>query len=191
MALAYVNEKGETYYLHRGVTKTGKPKFYFSKKDSGELADKLPRGFEIYETPNGQVLLRKKTRPLISEQEIKLVKQGVAKLARLKYFKVEAKKNALLVHLPDQDPAEIVEIFSGVLIMSPVKAEELAAKRASYSPVLRFVLVNEEKRLFDADRWCWRGSIDGWIELDFNKPLDRLVKKFCPHLGKESFFELF
>src|SRR5207253_845660 len=35
------NAKGETYYLHQGTTKTGKPKYYFSMESNGELAPKF------------------------------------------------------------------------------------------------------------------------------------------------------
>ncbi len=42
-------------------------------------------------------------------------------------------------------------------------------------------------------RWCFRGSIDRWIDLyesgSEGKPAD-LVKRFCPYIGQESFFEL-
>jgi len=32
MAITHVNTKGKTYYLHQGVTKTGKPKYHFTMK---------------------------------------------------------------------------------------------------------------------------------------------------------------
>ena len=36
MAITYTNRKGKTYYLHEGVTKKGKPRYYFSLKDEGQ-----------------------------------------------------------------------------------------------------------------------------------------------------------
>ena len=59
--------------------------------------------------------------------------------------------------------------------------------------VMRFTLVDEEARTFRVQRWCFRGSIDRWIDLYLagsEGNLKDLVKKFCPHIGKESFFEL-
>jgi hypothetical protein len=32
MTVQHVNRKGQTYYLHQGQTKSGKPKYYFSMK---------------------------------------------------------------------------------------------------------------------------------------------------------------
>jgi hypothetical protein len=60
----------------------------------------------------------------------------------------------------------------------------------TYSTMLRFTLVDAGRRLFDAERWCFRGSIDDWIEPGGPKPLDALLKTYVPHLGQESFFEL-
>jgi hypothetical protein len=59
--------------------------------------------------------------------------------------------------------------------------------------VLRFTLVDEDDRTFHAQRWCFRGSVDDWIGLwssGGDGPLTDLVKRFCPHVGRESFYEL-
>ena len=190
MAVQHINRQGVAYFLHRGLTKTGKPRYYFARGSDGELAEKVPPGHEIYENPNGQVFLRKKTPQFFPAPELKLVKDAVAKLAGLKYFQVEAKKNAIVVYLPDENPANAARALSGLLGASPAQVEKYVAKKSHYSPVLRFVLVDEAKRLFDVDRWCWLGSIDDWFNLSFGEKLPTLVAKYCPHLGKESFFEL-
>lgn len=59
MTIQHVNRKGDTYYLHQAKTKTGKPKWFFSTKQTGDLAQAVPGGYEIYENPNAQVFLRK------------------------------------------------------------------------------------------------------------------------------------
>ena len=51
MGLEYVNRCGDRYYLLQGKTKTGKPKYYVSRKCNGEPVDKMPEGFEFYEHP--------------------------------------------------------------------------------------------------------------------------------------------
>jgi len=45
--IQYKNRKNQTYYLLKSVTKTGKPKYFFSMNGTGALADKVPDGFEI------------------------------------------------------------------------------------------------------------------------------------------------
>jgi len=72
-----VNRKGDRYYLHQGRTKTGKPKYFFSKKSEGELCGQLPDGFEIYESPRGQVYCRRIQPKLITEQEIEVVREAI------------------------------------------------------------------------------------------------------------------
>lgn len=42
MSITYTNRKGRTYYLCQGVTKTGKPRYYFTAKAEGNLADRVP-----------------------------------------------------------------------------------------------------------------------------------------------------
>ena len=52
MPLTHVNRKRDTYYLHAGKTRTGKPRYWFSTKADGDLVDAIPEGFEIYENPD-------------------------------------------------------------------------------------------------------------------------------------------
>ncbi len=70
--LSYTNRAGKTYFLYQGVTRTGKPRFYFSSKEKteAESVHSIPDGYEIYERPeSGQVFLRKAMLRLISEDE--------------------------------------------------------------------------------------------------------------------------
>ena len=73
MLVTYTNRKGDLYYLHVGKTKTGKNKYFFSKKKEGVLALEIPEGYEIYENVNAQVFLRKIQPKIILDQEIAMV----------------------------------------------------------------------------------------------------------------------
>ena len=59
MATIYTNSKNIQYYLHKGKTKTGKDKFYLSQKKEGAIDEPTPKGYEVYENPNGQFFIRK------------------------------------------------------------------------------------------------------------------------------------
>lgn len=59
MAVTHVNRYRDTYHLHVGRTKAGKPKYWFAKNTDGDLADSIPDGYEVYENPDAQVFLRK------------------------------------------------------------------------------------------------------------------------------------
>lgn len=187
MAIQHVNRRGDTYYLHCGKTKTGKPKWFFSTKKDGNLADAVPEGYEVYENPNAQVFLRKLVPQLVTPEEIATVEQGI----RVKHFIVEAKKDAIVVFLPHQDADSLAERLRplmpfGMGFPSAFQVEQ----HSHYTPMMRFILRDKERRRFSVERWCFLGSIDTWFPLAAADELSNQVKKFVPHLGKESFFEL-
>lgn len=64
------------------------------------------------------------------------------------------------------------------------------AKLFTYSPMLRFTLTAEAERKYLVERYCFLGGIDDWIDLEPPMSLEKIVKKYCIHLGKESFFDL-
>jgi len=66
-------------------------------------------------------------------------------------------------------------------------------QNAHFTPVFRFTLVDPQERLFIAERFCFRGSIDDWMGLCNGGPdsLRTLAKRYVRHLGEDSFYELF
>ena len=156
----HVNRKGDVYYLHEGQTKTGKPKYFFSKQAAGNLCSQIPDGFEVYENVRGQVFCRRIQPKLISDEEVAVVREAIRKCGKEYLAAVEVKKKDIIAY-----------------------EREL--------PVLRFTLKDDVERLYSANRWCFRGSIDDWWELIFApKPLAELAARYCPHIGEESFYEL-
>ena len=95
MPVQHINKKGQTFYLHQGITKTGKPKYFFSMKVEETLGDKIPEGFEIYENPNAQVFLRKIQPKIITDEEIRLVERGIKQYSKLKYYQIDVKNSSL------------------------------------------------------------------------------------------------
>src|SRR5437899_2787853 len=53
MGIEYVNRRGERYYLLQGKTKTGKPKYYVSRKAEGVPVEQMPEGYELHENRSG------------------------------------------------------------------------------------------------------------------------------------------
>ncbi len=159
-AVQHVNRKCDTYYLHQGRTKTGKPKYFFSRQSEGELCRQLPDEFEIYENPRGQVFCRRIQPKLIREQEIEAVRDAIRNCGKQLFAGVDVKKKDIIIY----------------------EREDACFK---------FSLCDDDKRLFAASRWCFLGSIDGWFPLCSRPaPLSQLAKKYCRHIGEESFFEL-
>jgi hypothetical protein len=59
MPITHTSRNGKTYNLHTGPKRCGGTQHYFSTKPTGTLAQRLPEGFEVYETVNAQVYLRR------------------------------------------------------------------------------------------------------------------------------------
>jgi len=143
------------------MTKKGVAKYWFSKKEGDNLPSEIPQGFEIYENPNGQVFLRKISPLIFKTDEIESVKNAIPKDVN---YKIDIKKNLLTIHVSEGD------IY--------------------YQPLMRFILLDENNRIFEAQRYCFCGSVDDWIELSISEDLKSLAKKCCYHIGKDSFFDL-
>jgi hypothetical protein len=191
MPIQYVNRKGQTYYLHQKETKTRRINYFFSLKKVGKLVDEIPDGYEIYENPNGRVFLRKITPQIIKDSEKSIVENGIKKFSDLKFYVVDVKGKTINIFTPDQDIDALIDIMTNGSIL-PVKSkfEKVLSDVATYSPVMQFVLIDQEKRIFITKRFCYLGSVDDWIEIGEPGKLENLVKKYVRHLSKDLYFEL-
>jgi len=77
---------------------------------------------------------------------------------------VEAKGDKIIVHTPDQEvDDEFVSRLSPFAQLRGIDVRQYMGKRASFTPMMRFVLSDKEERTFYTERFCFRGSIDDWI----------------------------
>jgi hypothetical protein len=185
MPVAYVNRRRETYYLHAGTTKTGKPRYWFSTKADGDLVDSIPEGDEIYENPGSQVFLCKTKPQVVTPDEVSVVEDGLERYAPGQNCIVDVQKEHIVVYHAERVTLDLEDFGFGI--------RPLPVRYRDYMKVMRFTLTDEKTRSFRVQRWCFRGSIDRWIDLYLagsDGKLSDLVRKFCPHIGKESFFEL-
>jgi hypothetical protein len=185
MSVTHVNRKRDTYYLHAGKTKTGKPRYWFSTKADGDLVESTPEGYEVYENPDAQVFLRKIVPQLITPTEVAVVEEGLKRFAPGQNCIVDIQGEQIVVHHAERIAFNVKGFGFGLT--------ELPTFNQRYMKVMRFTLVDEKSRTFRVQRWCFRGSIDRWINLWESRSeakLADLVKRFCPHIGQESFFEL-
>lgn len=190
MGIQHKARTGKTYYLHIGQGKSGKPNYFFSTEPEGPLVNSVPEGFEIYENIGGQVFLRRKTAKLITEEELGLVKEALKRYAEEWRYKVEVKKTAVIIYEASDNSAMLERIALPWISKATIK--QSAIQSANYTAVMRFVLDDPEKRLFLAERFCFRGSVDDWIDIgDSAQTLPVVLKKFIKHLGKESIFDLY
>lgn len=187
--IEYTNRKGKTYCLHVGTTKKGNPRYHFSMETSGELFKEIPEGYEVYENPNAQVFLRKIQPKEILDEEIAVLEKELRVHAKPTKYIIDVRGKVITIFWMSQSGPEmgVHSSFFGLARM-----EELYERHAYFTPVFRFTLVDQQERLFIAERFCFRGFIDDWMHLADGgpDPLETLATRYSKHLGKESFYAL-
>lgn len=192
MAVTYTNRRGKTYYLYQGQTSKGNPKYHFSQsQESDNPVDAIPTGYEIYENPNGQVFLRRIPAQIITAEEVTAARDGMRKYSHLERFIIDVRKDAILVYTPDQDADLLLEAFSSLAGRIPRGAQERLEAILTYSPMLRFVLVDKTNRLFQTYRFSFLGDIDDWLPIGTPGALPALLQEYAPHLEQDSYYELY
>jgi hypothetical protein len=156
MPVTHVNRKRDTYYLHVGKTKTGKPKYWFAKSTEGELLESIPEGYEVYENPDAQVFLRKIVPQLVIPAEVAVVEEGLKRYAPGQNCLVDVQGEQIVVYHAERVSLDLEGFGFGLT--------ELPTFNRRYVKVMRFTLIDEKDRSFRVQRWCFRGSIDRWID---------------------------
>jgi hypothetical protein len=189
MPFTYTTRRGKTYYLHTGPKRGGGIQHYVSTDPKGPAAAALPEGFELYETPNGQVYLRKKKPTRIQPAELALIEKELQKHQTSKHrYLAEVSDNKIVLHEGDTNIDTLREIN---MRFSAPGLEEYAVLNAYYVPVMRFVLQDEAQRSFAPERYCFRGSVEDWISIGEPDQLRKLTAKFLKHLGRDSIYDLY
>lgn len=188
MPFSHTSRTGKTYHLYTGPKRGGGTQHYLSTKPTGTPAERLPEGFEVYETVNGQVYLRRQQPKLIDDQELECLRRRLAQPRPGHRYRLEVRGDTITLHESSRGPglAEVISPF-----LSPGRLADLEDRFAHYQPIMRFLLVNAERRLFAPERYCFRGSVDDWISIGAPEPLEKLAAKYLKHLGHDSLYELY
>ena len=193
MPYQHTNRRGDVYYI-QAKERGDKIAYSAARKPTGKMLDHVPEGYEIYEKPeSAQVFVRKIKPTKILPIERQLVETAIRTLAKLEHFILDVEANSIVVYLTEANPDASFGILRAMAPMSPDQAQSMKdfiIGHAMYSKMMRFVLTDQKSRTFAVERWCFLGSIDNWFFLAGGNMLAELVKKYVPHLGKESFFEL-
>lgn len=191
MPFTYVNRRGETYYLHIGKTKTGKPKYTFSRSSEGVLADELPAEYEIREQVTGQISVRLAKPQLITDEEVRELEHAVAQIVPANRFLVDRNEKLLTVYVLDLDDecADTLRQIGGPFLTEE-RVEEYICQRGRYEHTFRFQLFDAKWRVFQTQRYCYRGSVDAWINLGGPGFLPDLAETYLKHIGQMSYYDL-
>ena len=195
MPITYTNRKGITYYLCRGVTKTGKPRFFFAREPQGEPVEQLPDGYAISESVNGVVSLTRARPSQILPDEVAAVEAELRRLPDARKYRVDTRQDRIIIY--ERTAPDIEETLAMLNLPITPPRERIDAlradmdRRAQFTPVLRFILLDPAQRTFRTERMCYLGSIDDWIDVFPTGPIARLAQEVLPRLGTDEFFELF
>jgi hypothetical protein len=154
----------------------------------------IPEGYVIRENVNGQVSLAKAREPQILTKERAVVEAAIAKHPKARNYRVDVKDKWINVYErvgPDmEDLAPLLRALGGVAASRREVLQETLDQGARFTPVVRFTLLDREKRTFQTERWCYLGGIDDWIDIGSIGSVRRLARKFVPLLGSDELFDV-
>lgn len=185
--VTYENRKGDTYYLSAVKTRKGKTRLVFSRQPKGESVPEVPQGHEIAESVHGQVSLRKIAPSAISDLEVREVQSVIREYQHIEDCRIEVKGKSIVVYEPNKP--NLGPIHDLGFSLGPVQLKNLE-RHTRYKAVMRFNLVDADDRAFVTERMCYRGSMEGWLDLHDMGSIGKLARKYIKHIGKESFYEL-
>ena len=194
MPITYTSRKGLTYTLCQGTTKTGKPRYYFARESKDQVLDQIPAGYAISESVNGIVSLIKDRPSQLQASEIATVEIQLRKHPRSHNYRLGVKADRMEIYESvGPDPQTLMAALRREGLLPLGIAERLQAERDRYgqfTPVLRFILADPKHRTFRAERMCWLGSIDDWIDVEPHGLIEKVARALIPKLGTDAFFEL-
>ncbi len=186
--VTYTNRRGTTYFLGRTTTKRGKPRYAFALAPRGEPVERIPEGWEIVESVNGVVSLRKAGPKHVSDFEVQVAREAVARHAQRPFCRVELEKDAIVVFEPAGMVTSRAPAGAAAAAWAAATAAEVQ-RRIRFQPAVRFVLEHPGRRTFQAQRMCYRGGREGWWSVGAPGPLAK-VARIVEHIGRDTFFDL-
>ncbi|MCD6285654.1 MAG: hypothetical protein J7M39_07075 [Anaerolineae bacterium] len=199
MSITYTSRKGRAYHLCQGATKTGRSRYYFAREPKDTVLEEIPEGYEIRESVNGVVSLAR-VRPIeLLEGEISIVQAALRTHLKARHYRVDVKSKQITIHeIVGPDLMELVTDLTNDLGVGTMPRSDMVLWiqeeeriHGQFAPVMRFILTDSEKRHFKAQRMCYRGTADHWLDVEFGRSIAELASILIPMLGTDEFFELF
>jgi hypothetical protein len=195
MPITYTNRKGTTFHLCQSTTKTGKPRYYFAREQKAAPVEQIPEGFRISESANGLVSLERDRPSQIRPDEVALIEAEIARRPKPRNFHVAVKRDWVEISERlgldvDGMAADLGRAFGAF----PSVVEQLRSRLEAsghFGPALRFNLIDADRRRFYVQRWCSLGSIDDWIDVGLDGPLNRIAAPAIARLGEDAFYDPF
>ncbi|HKK79113.1 MAG TPA: hypothetical protein VJ933_05760, partial [Phaeodactylibacter sp.] len=183
MPHTYTTTTDNTYYIKVRRTKKGNPSYYLTRKKDEDCLDIMPAGYEIFEKyDTGQAFIRKVKKSHIEGREVEIIKQELRKNKSLHDFKLDICGDEIRIYVKTRGTnTEVSEILRGLGREAP---EAVWSKFIRYEEQMRIMLTqHKNKREFTFLRYCYRSSVDDWIEIEAGSDVAALAKNNLFHLG--------
>jgi hypothetical protein len=189
MPVTYTNRKGVTYTLYRVIGNDGRPQYAFARRDVGEPVAELPAGFRINESPSGTVTLSRDQPALVQPEEISAVETAVQRHPQAQSFRVTAKQKQIEVSVRmGRGLGMAFDAIVAGLALPDQEAQMRALEEqfAHYAPVLRFTLVDPERRTFTAEQLVVRWGFESWRTAGSAGSVAALAQSLVPALDADE-----
>jgi len=181
---------GDTYFLHEGRTKTGKPRYFAAKKPGEGALATIPEGFEFSESINAVVSVRRadRSKAKIPDTDIALARAELARHSHLCEHRIDVVKDEIVVFEPEGTGGHWLEEELPWLLPSSIHRNASMKRRTRYDPVMKFVPL-QGRDGYSVCRMTYRGD-GGWSWTLASGSLRELLGRFLRHVGTDGFFEL-
>lgn len=193
--LQHTNRRGTSYFLHCGLTKTGKPRYFVARAVGPGALSAMPADHEFCENVNGIVSVRRRLDPhgLVSEADLALAHRELARHRHLVRHVADKRKDEILIYEPlgfpsEREMSQMREIY-GEYMGSSAKWLEAMEARAQYAPVMKFSACSVRPGEYVAYRRLYSGE-GGWLLLSTGT-IETLLRAYLPSVATERFFELY
>ena len=197
MPITHTNRKNVTYTLYRCTTKTGKLRHYFARQSAkGTPCQAIPDGYEVSETPNGRVSIVKSRPKRVRQSEADMIQRILDnEHPSPSKYRIFVRHNCIDIYeRVDSGADNLIDMFRQRGLGFAVDRREFREwcdSRARFEAVMRFTLLDEETRMYQAQQMYYLGSIKDWINVGEVDGLEVLARDMIGRLGTESFSELY
>lgn len=168
MAINFKNTQGKTYYIGTKLTKKGNRSYFMTRKESDKCLDEIPSDYEVFERyDSGMMFIRKKKEISFAATEITLIEQELKKNKSVFDYKLDVHGNLIKIYTVEEEKTLL--IFK--------RFEER-------------MRVYKKNNQIELQRYCYRGSVDDWMTVDYGEDFAAIAKRNLQHLGKESYYDL-
>ncbi|MCD6274131.1 MAG: hypothetical protein J7K30_15115 [Deltaproteobacteria bacterium] len=138
--------------------------------------------------------MRKKQPQIVTDIEKYLINKYLKKLKSSNRYLSDIKGKNITVFESTQNIDGLKALFERLPFgehQSDSCIIEKLEREITYKPMMRFILEDKQQRIFIAQCFCFKGSVDDWIYIGGPDSLENLLKAYFNHLGQESFYGLY